>query len=66
MIDAVADVREYVYPVGRLDFDTEGLLILTNDGDLAAALTHPRHEVPRTYEAKVAGMPDESRAAGAA
>jgi len=59
VIDAVAKVREYVYPVGRLDYDTEGLLILTNDGDLAAALTHPRHEVPRTYEVKVAGMPDE-------
>ena len=51
-------VREYVYPVGRLDYDTEGLLLLTNDGDLAANLTHPRHGVERTYEARVAGMPD--------
>ena len=51
-------IREYVYPVGRLDYDTEGLLLLTNDGDLAAKLTHPRHGVERTYEAKVAGMPD--------
>ncbi len=51
-------MREYVYPVGRLDYDTEGLLLLTNDGDLAARLTHPRHGVERTYEAKVAGMPD--------
>jgi pseudouridine synthase len=51
-------VREYVYPVGRLDYDTEGLLLLTNDGDLAARLTHPRHGVERCYEARVAGMPD--------
>jgi 23S rRNA pseudouridine2605 synthase len=47
-----------VYPVGRLDFDSEGLLILTNDGDLAATLTHPRHEVERVYEAQVLGVPD--------
>ena len=58
VIDLIAGVREYVYPVGRLDYDTEGLLLLTNDGDLAAKLTHPRHGVERTYEARVAGMPD--------
>ena len=58
VIDLVSGVREYVYPVGRLDFDSEGLLLLTNDGDLAARLTHPRHGVERTYEARVAGMPD--------
>ena len=52
-------IREYVYPVGRLDFDTEGLLLLTNDGELAARLTHPRHEVPRVYQVKVLGVPDE-------
>lgn len=51
-------VREYVYPVGRLDYDSEGLLLLTNDGDLAARLTHPRHEVARVYEARVRGIPD--------
>lgn len=59
VIDLLDGVREYVYPVGRLDYDTEGLLLLTNDGDLAARLTHPRHEVERTYEARVAGVPDE-------
>lgn len=49
----------YVYPVGRLDYDTEGLLLLTSDGDLAEHLTHPRHEVPRVYEVIVAGVPDD-------
>lgn len=51
-------VREYVYPVGRLDYDSEGLLLLTNDGELAARLTHPKHEVERVYEARVSGVPD--------
>jgi len=59
VIDLLHGVKEYVYPVGRLDYDTQGLLLLTNDGDLAAKLTHPRHEVDRTYEAHVAGMPDD-------
>jgi pseudouridine synthase len=59
VLDLLAGVREYVYPVGRLDYDTEGLLLLTNDGDLAARLTHPRHGVERTYEARVAGIPDQ-------
>ena len=58
VIDLIG-VREYVYPVGRLDYDTEGLLILTNDGELAATLTHPRHGVERTYEARVVGRPDD-------
>src|SRR6476661_890081 len=59
VIDLLRGVREYVYPVGRLDFDSEGLLLLTNDGDLAAMLMHPRHGVPRVYEARVLGVPDE-------
>ncbi|MGE0392253.1 MAG: pseudouridine synthase [Vicinamibacterales bacterium] len=58
VMDLIGGVKEYVYPVGRLDYETEGLLLLTNDGDLAAMLTHPRHGVERTYEAHVAGMPD--------
>ena len=58
VIDLLRGVGEYVYPVGRLDFDSEGLLILTNDGDLAAKLTHPRHRVARVYEAHVLGVPD--------
>jgi pseudouridine synthase len=58
VLDLLKGVREYVYPVGRLDFDSEGLLILTNDGDLAVRLTHPSHEVERVYEAQVLGVPD--------
>src|SRR6185503_18184254 len=57
VIDLIG-AREYIYPVGRLDFDSEGLLILTNDGDLAARLTHPSHGVNRVYEARVLGIPD--------
>lgn len=48
-----------VYPVGRLDYDSEGLLILTNDGELAMRLMHPRHHVPKTYRVKVSGVPDD-------
>ena len=51
--------RAYLYPVGRLDYDIEGLLLLTNDGELTAVLTHPRHGTERTYEAEVAGVPDD-------
>jgi pseudouridine synthase len=58
VMDLLKGVREYVYPVGRLDYDSEGLLLLTNDGELAARLTHPRHEVERLYEARVRGIPD--------
>lgn len=58
VMDLLKSVHEYVYPVGRLDYDSEGLLLLTNDGDLAARLTHPRHEVERVYEARVRGVPD--------
>jgi 23S rRNA pseudouridine2605 synthase len=47
-----------VYPVGRLDFDAEGLLLLTNDGDLAHGLLHPSRHVPKTYVVKVRGRPD--------
>jgi 23S rRNA pseudouridine2605 synthase len=58
VLDLLGGMAGYVYPVGRLDFDSEGLLLLTNDGDLAARLTHPRHGVPRIYEATVLGVPD--------
>lgn len=50
-----------IYPVGRLDFDAEGVLLLTNDGELANLLTHPRYHVPKTYLAKVKGVPSEAK-----
>jgi 23S rRNA pseudouridine2605 synthase len=59
VLDLLGGVKEYLYPVGRLDYDTEGLLLLTNDGDLAARLTHPRHGITRVYEARVLGVPDD-------
>jgi 23S rRNA pseudouridine2605 synthase len=59
VLDVLRGVHEYLYPVGRLDFDSEGLLLLTNDGDLAARLTHPRHGVARVYEVEVLGVPDD-------
>lgn len=52
-------VRYRVYPVGRLDFNSEGLLILTNDGELAYRLTHPSYNVPKTYLVKVKGLVEE-------
>ncbi|MFC5403859.1 pseudouridine synthase [Cohnella soli] len=55
--DYIKDVKERLYPVGRLDYDSEGLLLLTNDGDLAHKLTHPRHHVPKTYHATVERVP---------
>lgn len=53
--ELVADCGVRVYPVGRLDMDSEGLLLLTNDGDFANQLMHPKHEVKKTYEVSVKG-----------
>jgi 23S rRNA pseudouridine2605 synthase len=58
VMDLLKKVKWRVYPVGRLDYDAEGLLLLTNDGDLAHILSHPRFSIPRTYLAKVNGVPD--------
>jgi 23S rRNA pseudouridine2605 synthase len=54
--DLLTSVRERVYPVGRLDYNTEGVLLLTNDGDWANALAHPRHEVDKEYHVRVRGQ----------
>ena len=54
--ELVSDIDERIYPIGRLDMDSEGLLLLTNDGDLALKLTHPRHEIPKIYHVKVKGI----------
>ena len=55
VMDLLPDTIGRVFPVGRLDYATEGLLILTNDGDLAFRLTHPSTEIPKTYMAKIEG-----------
>ena len=60
VVSLVEDPRR-LYPVGRLDADTTGLILLTNDGELANLLTHPRHEVPKRYHARVGGgKPDHA------
>lgn len=55
VVDCVQGVRARVFPVGRLDLDVEGALLMTNDGDLAYRLTHPKYEIPKVYLAWVAG-----------
>jgi len=57
--DLVKNISARVYPVGRLDYDVEGLLLMTNDGDLAHRLQHPRYKVPKTYLVKIHGHPPE-------
>jgi len=61
VVDLLPEVTEYIYPIGRLDYDTEGLLLLTNDGDLMNGLLHPRYEINKVYLAKVYGkvQPDQ-------
>jgi 23S rRNA pseudouridine2605 synthase len=54
--DLLKGIRARVYPVGRLDYNTEGLLLLTNDGDFAHLVTHPSHELPKSYLVKVKGV----------
>jgi len=57
--DYLKDIKYRIYPVGRLDYDSEGLLLLTNDGDFANAVMHPSKKIPKTYEVKVKGVPEQ-------
>jgi len=59
--DLLPEIRERVYPVGRLDYNTEGLLLLTNDGDWANRLMHPRHEIEKEYHVRVRGKVQQSQ-----
>jgi 23S rRNA pseudouridine2605 synthase len=59
VIDFIRGVRERIYPVGRLDFHSEGLILITNDGDLAYKVSHPRHGSVKTYHVKVRGVPED-------
>jgi 23S rRNA pseudouridine2605 synthase len=59
VIDLVRGVRERIYPVGRLDYHSEGLVLLTNDGELAFKVSHPTHGSVKTYHVKVRGVPEE-------
>lgn len=61
VLDLINGVKERIYPVGRLDVDTTGLLLLTNDGDLAYKLTHPSYEIPKKYIALVKGIPNNKK-----
>ena len=61
VMDLLKHVKYRVYPVGRLDYDAEGLLLLTNDGRLTNLLSHPKFSVPKTYWVKLAGVPDEAK-----
>lgn len=61
VIDLIEGIEERIYPIGRLDQDTEGLLLLSNDGDLTYKLTHPSFEVKKTYLALVEGIPEENK-----
>ncbi|GMQ60724.1 pseudouridine synthase [Vallitalea sediminicola] len=55
------DINTRIYPIGRLDYNTSGLLLLTNDGELTYKLTHPKHEVEKEYIVTVKGMPSEEK-----
>jgi 23S rRNA pseudouridine2605 synthase len=57
VLDLVPAPGARLYPVGRLDADSSGLILLSNDGELTERLTHPRHEVPKTYRARLGGGP---------
>ena len=59
VLDYFTDIPERIYPVGRLDYDSSGILVLTNDGDFANLLMHPRHKINKVYVAKIKGIPEQ-------
>jgi len=59
-MNLLPSLKKRVFPVGRLDYESEGLLLLTNDGELAYRLTHPRYKIKKTYLVKVKGKPDSA------
>ena len=61
VMELITDIHERIYPIGRLDYNTTGLLLLTNDGDLANKLAHPKHKVEKTYRARVVGILSSAR-----
>lgn len=61
VVDLIKDIPERIYPVGRLDYNTEGLLLLTNDGELTNALIHPSRKIRKVYQAIVEGVPAEEK-----
>lgn len=61
VVDLIGGISERLYPVGRLDYDSEGLLLMTNDGELANRLMHPRYGVDKTYQVEVKGIPDKAK-----
>jgi len=60
IMELLSDVKERVFPAGRLDMDTSGVIILTNDGDFTFKITHPKHKINKTYIAEVKGFPDSA------
>ena len=61
VMDLLTDVNARVFPIGRLDYDTSGLLILTNDGDFSQRIGHPKNSIPKTYEALISGQLSRER-----
>lgn len=63
VMELVTDIEERLFPIGRLDYNTSGMLLMTNDGDLANKLMHPKHKVIKTYRARVSGVVSKERLA---
>ncbi len=63
VIELITDIQERLFPIGRLDYNTSGMLLMTNDGDLAFKLTHPKYKIYKTYRAKVQGILSRERVA---